>query len=111
VVTAVGADTVSTASAYTGQAGQLATDAVVLVTARLPEENLLTDLTNRADQWVESGMLSVRAIGDAYAPATIAAAVYEGHKYAEELDTEPRTGDTVPFRREVTALVDEERKA
>jgi len=81
------------------------------VTARLPEEGLLLDLVNRSDEWAASGMLSVRAIGDAFAPATIAAAVYEGHKYAEELDTAPRTGDFVPFRREVTALVDEERNA
>jgi dimethylamine/trimethylamine dehydrogenase len=110
VVTAVGGDAVSTGSAYTGAEGLLPTDAVVLVTARLPEESLLTDLQNRTDQWAESGMLSVRAIGDAFAPATIAAAVYEGHKYAEELDTAPRTGDTVPFRREVTGLAEEERK-
>jgi len=53
-------------------------------------------------------MLSARAIGDAFAPATIAAAVYEGHKYAEELDGPPRTGDSVPFRREVTRLATEE---
>jgi len=111
VVTSIGSDAVSTANAYTGATGQLPADAVVLVTARLPEEGLLLDLVNRSDEWAASGMLSVRAIGDAFAPATIAAAVYEGHKYAEELDTAPRTGDFVPFRREVTALVDEERNA
>ncbi|HUW17605.1 MAG TPA: FAD-dependent oxidoreductase [Actinomycetes bacterium] len=111
VVTAIGGDAVSTANAYTGAVGQLPADCVVLVTARLPEEGLLHDLQNRSGEWSASGMLSVRAIGDAFAPATIAAAVYEGHKYAEELDTAPRTGDVVPFRREVTALVDEERNA
>ena len=40
-----------------------------------------------------------RAIGDAWAPATIAAAVWSGHRYAEELD-EPQTArpGAVPAR-------------
>ena len=42
-------------------------------------------------------------IGDAYAPGTIATAVWDGRRYAEELDREPH-GDTVPFRREVVEL-------
>ena len=48
---------------------------------------------------LSSGLKSVRAIGDCYAPSTIAAAVYAGHEYARGLD-EPPPGD-VPFRRQL----------
>jgi dimethylamine/trimethylamine dehydrogenase len=46
----------------------------------------------------------LRVFGDAWAPGTIAAAVWDGRRYAEELD-EPRSdGDEPPFKREVVAL-------
>ena len=47
----------------------------------------------------------MRAIGDAYAPGTIAAAVWDGHRYAQELD-DPLAADPdrVPMRREIIAL-------
>ena len=45
-------------------------------------------------------------IGDALAPATIAAAVYSGHRYARELD-EVIDPDAVPFERELTELAPE----
>ena len=47
-------------------------------------------------------------IGDCLAPSTIAAAVYDGHRYARELDNPPEPDD-VPFRREYT-MVDLERE-
>jgi dimethylamine/trimethylamine dehydrogenase len=68
-------------------------DAVVLVTARLPDDTL-------------AGAPRARAIGDALAPGTIASAVWDGRRYAEELDAAPH-GDAVPFRREVVALAEE----
>ena len=45
---------------------------------------------------------SVTKVGDCMAPGTIAAAVFEGHRYARELD-EPNPAD-VPFKRERIAL-------
>ncbi len=65
-------------------------DALVLVTARLPNDALALEL-------------GATAIGDAYAPGTIATAVWDGRRFAEELDGEPH-GDGVPFRREVVEL-------
>jgi dimethylamine/trimethylamine dehydrogenase len=65
-------------------------DGLVLVTARLPNDTLAREL-------------GATAIGDAYAPGTIATAVWDGRRYAEELDGEPH-GDAVPFRREVVEL-------
>ena len=50
-----------------------------------------------------AGIKSVTRIGDALAPATIAQAVYSGHRYARELDEEIDP-DVVPFERELTEL-------
>jgi dimethylamine/trimethylamine dehydrogenase len=105
-VTAIGPDSVTTACVFTGDPGQTAADAVVLVTARLPENRLLDALQARESEWGPAGLKSVRAAGDAWAPATIAAAVWAGHRYAEELD-EPAEERPVPFRREVTELSSE----
>ena len=48
-----------------------------------------------------AGIKSVAAIGDAFAPATIAHAVHAGHRYARELDASLPAG--VPFGRELPA--------
>ena len=89
---------------FTGQSEELEADAVVLVTSRSPRDALLNDLKAREASWVDAGIESVTAIGDALAPGTIAHAVYAGRRYAEELDGEPVTGDSVPFRREIAEL-------
>jgi dimethylamine/trimethylamine dehydrogenase len=102
-VTAVLGDGVETACVFTGRKGRIACDAVVLVTARLPNESLYRDLLDRREAWADNGILSVKAIGDALAPGIIAAAVYAGHRYARELDG-PETGDDPPFKRELTEL-------
>jgi len=96
-------DSVAAACVFTGRQIELVADGVVLVTARLPSEQPLLDLKRRAGEWADAGLLSATAIGDALAPATIAAAVYAGRRYAEEFEAPP-TGDAVPFRREITAL-------
>ena len=75
----------------------------MLVTARLPNDGVGEELLARRGEWEAAGVASVRIVGDAYAPSTIAAAVWDGHRYAEELDG-PEPGDQVPYRREVTEL-------
>ena len=70
----------------------------MLVTARDPRDSLVTEL-----QQAEAG--TVRAIGDAWCPATIAAAVWDGHRYAEQLE-QPDDRE-VPLLREVVRLADE----
>ena len=94
---------VETTCIFTDRRSEQGTDAVVLVTARLPREALYRDLLARRADWAGAGLSSVRAIGDAWAPSTIAAAVHAGRRYAEEFE-EPRSPDAMPFRREVTAL-------
>jgi dimethylamine/trimethylamine dehydrogenase len=100
-LTAVGAGKVTVANTYTGQPSETAADSVIMVTARLPDEELFLDLLTRQEQ---GQIASVRAIGDAWTPGTIAAAVWSGRRFAEEFDTELPSNDVVPFRREVTQL-------
>jgi dimethylamine/trimethylamine dehydrogenase len=63
--------------------------ALVTVTARLPADGLYHDLAARQPRWKEAGVHSVTRIGDCYAPGTIQAAVYAGHKLARGLDEAP----------------------
>jgi dimethylamine/trimethylamine dehydrogenase len=83
-------DAARIACVYTGRETELPCDDLVLVTARLPNDGL-----------AQLG----RAIGDAWSPGTIAAAVWDGHRYAQELD-DPPDPDAVPFRREVAELAE-----
>ena len=102
VLTSAGSGAVELACAYTGRPMTLPADALVLLTARLPDDELATTL--RAAE----GGPTVRALGDALAPGTIAAAVWDGHRYAEELDDPAvANNDHAPFKREVVALADE----
>jgi dimethylamine/trimethylamine dehydrogenase len=96
-VVSAAAGGVRAACAYTGREHDVECDSLVLVTARLPEDDIALELEGQAG-------ITVRAVGDAWSPGTIAAAVWDGRRYAEELD-EPRNGDDVPpFRREVMEL-------
>jgi len=70
---------------------------LVPVTMRLPNDSLYDALMAEPAKLEAAGIKSVRRIGDCYGPATIAAAVYEGHRYARELDTEIDP-DGVPFK-------------
>ncbi|MDP7342469.1 MAG: hypothetical protein QF767_03710, partial [Alphaproteobacteria bacterium] len=55
------------------------------------------DLQARAEAG-EAPWQSLTRIGDALAPATVAHAVYAGHRYAREFDAPPREG--APYLRE-----------
>jgi dimethylamine/trimethylamine dehydrogenase len=80
------------ADTFTDRERTIPAQTLVLVTARLPNDALAVEL-------------GATAIGDALAPGTIASAVWDGRRYAEELDTAPR-GDDLPFRREVVKLAE-----
>jgi dimethylamine/trimethylamine dehydrogenase len=92
---------VRTACVYTEREQELECDALVLVTSRLPEDGLAAKL--EAALAGHSGPV-VRLIGDAWSPGTIAAAVWDGRRYAEELDEPASADDEPPFLREVIAL-------
>jgi dimethylamine/trimethylamine dehydrogenase len=70
--------------------------AVITVTARLPEDGLYTALAAQSARWSDAGIASVTRVGDCYAPGTIQAAVYAGHKCVRELDETPVPAHLVP---------------
>jgi dimethylamine/trimethylamine dehydrogenase len=76
------------------------------VTARIPEDALAAALEERQPDWPEAGIEELSVIGDAWAPATIAHATYAGRRYGEECDARTGSGDVVPFRREISELLE-----
>ncbi|WP_234051715.1 MULTISPECIES: NAD(P)-binding protein [unclassified Xanthobacter] len=92
------------ACVYSGRTERRACASIVLVTARLPQKGLAEELEARRTEWADAGLQSVTRVGDALAPGTIAAAVWAGRRFAEELDAPPRGLDDLPFRREVAGL-------
>jgi len=72
--------------AYTEKEQAIVADNLVLVTCRQPEDSLFYEVQSAIKQKLEGAPLTVKRIGDANAPAIIAAAVYSGHKFARELD-------------------------
>ncbi len=94
----------SLTSIYTLRRSMLACASIVMVTMRDPCDGLYRDLLARQDDWPASGVGSVQCVGDAYAPGTVAAAVYAGHRAARDCDATSDELDAVPFRREMTAI-------
>ena len=95
-VEAIHAGGVTTVCRFTGRTADQEADAVILVTERLPDEQLALDLTERVRQ-AAAGAPTVRAIGDAHAPGTIAAAMSDGRRFAERA-RRPRPPGAVPPR-------------
>jgi dimethylamine/trimethylamine dehydrogenase len=93
VPTVVGPGGVTIAHTLTGHEHELACDALVLVTDRLPNDGLYQALRPA----LAAGQLqSLRVIGDAEAPGIIAQAVFAGHLAAREF--EEAVAEGVPFR-------------
>jgi dimethylamine/trimethylamine dehydrogenase len=93
VPTLVGPGGVTIAHTLTGHEHELACDALVLVTDRLPNDGLYQALRPA----LAAGQLqSLRVIGDAEAPGIIAQAVFAGHLAAREF--EEAVAEGVPFR-------------
>jgi dimethylamine/trimethylamine dehydrogenase len=89
---------------FTGRQSAIAAAAVVTLSARLPNEELALELADLSTAVSAAGIASVTSIGDCWAPSTIAAAVYAGHRHAREFDWLP--DDAAGFHRELTALDD-----
>lgn len=79
----------------TGAAEHRKADSLVLVTARLPRTELFAALTARIEEGQAGRLRRISRIGDCEAPAAIFAAVYSGHRFAQEFEN----GDPI-FRRE-----------
>ena len=96
LVTSVNDGVIALVNTLTGKSVERA-GFLVPVTMRLPNDELYYQLTKTPASLRSPGIKSVRRIGDCYGPATIAAAVYEGRRYAEEFDRDSHT-DAVPFK-------------
>jgi len=82
---------------HTGAREEIESDAVVMVTSRVPERTLFDDLQSHAAQ-----LKSLELIGDGLAPGTVAAAVYLGHLAARCLQGD--SWEAGAFKREMPAL-------
>ena len=66
------AGAVDASCTYTGRVDKIGCDGVVMVTSRLPDDGLYLGLKEREAEWAGTGVVSVKVIGDANAPAAIA---------------------------------------
>ncbi len=73
---------------YSERSREVAADAVVLVTARIPVDELYKEIAGKLEAEPQEPSPTLHKIGDCDAPAIIAAAVYAGHRYARELGTD-----------------------
>ncbi len=80
-------------SVYTGKSREINCETAVLVTSRLPNDALYLELAERGAPG--------RLVGDALSPGTIASAVWDGRRFAEELDARRRDE---PFPRNIAAV-------
>jgi dimethylamine/trimethylamine dehydrogenase len=67
---------------------ELEVDAVVTVTIRSPNDTLFHELQQSLEAGTDYKPDSLTRIGDCLTPTIIAGAVFSGHRYARELDTE-----------------------
>jgi dimethylamine/trimethylamine dehydrogenase len=99
---AIGDGSVDTACVYTNRITTRDCASVVMVTSREPRDSLYYELAGNPEALEKAGIRRVVRAGDCYAPGTIAAAVYAGHRFARELGAP--TADLVPFKREFMAF-------
>ena len=102
-ITGVASDSVSFACNTTDRLLSVETPALVMVTLRAPQNSLYFSLAGEAQEQLDELPFGLLRIGDCMAPSTIAAAVYDGHRAAREMDNRPDP-DSVPFKREQSII-------
>jgi dimethylamine/trimethylamine dehydrogenase len=76
---------VTTKSVFVDRRHVIGDTSLVLVTSRIPNETLSVELTALRARWNGGDLTSVRPVGDAFSPGTIASAIWDGRRFAEEL--------------------------
>ena len=99
----IDSDSVRLSCEYTGKFSDMPASSVVLVTSRQPNNELQTGLEEEQRCNPPGVPRVITSIGDCVNPATIAAAVFDGHRVAQELDAPPDNPD-MPFKREQILL-------
>jgi dimethylamine/trimethylamine dehydrogenase len=91
---------IEVACIYTGRTEFIDCQSILMITERTPERQLFDELMRRKNEGELNQIKSIKLIGDALAPGTIAAAVYGGHRCAREFGVEINV-DSTPFKREI----------
>ena len=81
-------------------------DSVVLVTKRVPRNELYNALVADRARFGAAGIEAVYRIGDCVAPRLIADCIFDGHRLAREIDS-PDPAEPLPYSRESRRLVPE----
>lgn len=84
---------------YSGNHRAIDVEAIVTVTMRNPEQALYRALQQKIESDNDYNPDSLCRIGDCEAPSIIAAAVFAGHRYARELDTEVDPDNPIKYDR------------
>jgi len=88
-LTSVQSDSAQLDCIFEGKSIDLAVDAIVLVTSRSPDNDLFFQLQSQLEENSDTLIKTMSHIGDCHAPSTIAAAVYQGHRYARNFTGDP----------------------
>jgi dimethylamine/trimethylamine dehydrogenase len=78
------------ANLFTGEERRLPCASLVIVGARMARNELYDSLLERQPEWGAAGIASVDRIGDALAPGALAHSIHSAHRYARELDRDPK---------------------
>ena len=71
---------------HDGKRQHLSYQSLVLATSRLPNDALYRELAAEPEKLEAAGVKTLQRVGDCVAAGTIQHAVYEGHRFARELD-------------------------
>ncbi|MBT8434874.1 MAG: FAD-dependent oxidoreductase [Gammaproteobacteria bacterium] len=84
---------------YTGNRSNIDVGAVVTVTIRSPNDTLFHELQQALESGPDYKPDTLTRIGDCLTPTIIAGAVFSGHRYARELDTEVDPDNSMKYDR------------
>ena len=85
-IAAIEDDEIELACVYTDKRERHMCKSVVLVSSRIPDDELYQELAADPDRLDAAGIKLLSAIGDALSPSTVQAAVHAGHQFAREFD-------------------------
>lgn len=102
-ILSIGDNSIEIANVYQPTRRQnLGYGSLVLTTSRLPNDTLYKQLAADPGALKKAGISKLARIGDCVAPSTIQFAVFEGHRFAQELDAGPLAD--VPYKLEHVRL-------
>ena len=80
------------ANLFSGEEKRIPCRSVVMVAGRRTHDDLYRELAAMDEELSVAGIHSVAAVGDCVVPSAIVQAVFDGHRYARELDEDPSAG-------------------